>query len=162
MRGKYTHKFIIYDKKRIKSNYNGLVEKLTNFDKEAIPRDFLENLMDNSEMFKQKRQEFYHNNPSKMCTINEILPLEDETNIETNKVLAFVEKYPEFSKLIVAIDYFDGEDEYIEKYYSVDDFMYFGGPGANFYIKLILGYYYNLSGNELDIFLKEINLEGLI
>ena len=44
MESKYTHKFIIYNKKRIKNNYKGLIEKLANFDKEAIPKDFLENL----------------------------------------------------------------------------------------------------------------------
>lgn len=152
MRGKYTHKFIIYNKKRIRNNYNGLVEKLANFDSEAIPRDFLENLMDHSEMFKQKRMEFYRKHPSEMCTIDEILPFEEETNIETNRVLAFAQKYSEFSKLIVAVDYFDGEEEYIEKYYSFDDTMYFGGTGENFYKKLILGYFYGLRGNELDIF----------
>ena len=159
MRGKYTHNFIIYNKKRIRNNYDGLVEKLANFDSEAIPRDFLENLMDNSEMFKQKRMEFYRKNPSKMCTIDEILPFEEETNIETNRVLAFAQKYSEFSKLIVAVDYFDGEEEYIEKF---DGSMYFRSPGENIYKKLILGYFYGLSGNELDIFLKEIDLEELI
>ena len=97
-----------------------------------------------------------------MCTIDEILPFEEETNIKTNRVLAFAQKYSEFSKLIVAVDYFDGEEEYIEKYYSFDDTMYFGGPGENFYKKLILGYFYGLSGNKLDIFLKEIDLEELI
>lgn len=44
MESKYTHKFIIYNKKRIKNNHKGLIEKLANFDKEAIPKDFLENL----------------------------------------------------------------------------------------------------------------------
>ena len=51
MESKYTHKFIIYNKKRIKNNYKGLIEKLANFDKEAIPKDFLENLNDSSEIF---------------------------------------------------------------------------------------------------------------
>lgn len=51
MKSKYTHKFIIYNKKRIRDNHEGLVEKLANFDKEAIPKDFLENLNDSSEMF---------------------------------------------------------------------------------------------------------------
>ena len=159
MRGKYTHKFIIYNKKRIRNNYDGLVEKLANFDSEAIPRDFLENLMDHSEMFKQKRMEFYRKNPSKMCTIDEILPFEEKTNIETNRVLAFAQKYSEFSKLIVAVDYFDGEEEYIEKF---DDSIYFRSPSENVYKKFVLGYFYGLSGNELDIFLKEIDLEELI
>ena len=51
-----------------------------------------------------------------MCTIDEILPYSEETNVETNKVLAFVNKYREFESLIAGIDYFNGEDEYIEKY----------------------------------------------
>lgn len=40
MKSKYTHKFIIYNKKRIETNYEGLVEKLAEFDKEPIPKDF--------------------------------------------------------------------------------------------------------------------------
>ena len=40
MKSKYTHKFIIYNKKRIENNYRGLVEKLAEFDNEAIPKDF--------------------------------------------------------------------------------------------------------------------------
>lgn len=40
MKAKYTHKFIIYNKKRIENNYRGLVEKLAEFDNEAIPKDF--------------------------------------------------------------------------------------------------------------------------
>lgn len=71
MESKYTHKFIIYNKKRIKNNYKGLIEKLANFDKEAIPKDFLENLNDSSEIFLKKRQKFYLKNPDKMCTIDE-------------------------------------------------------------------------------------------
>ena len=59
MESKYTHKFIIYNKKRIKNNYKGLIEKLANFDKETIPKDFLENLNDSSEIFLKKRQKFY-------------------------------------------------------------------------------------------------------
>ena len=105
MNSKYTHKFIIYNKKRIKNNYEGLVEKLAEFDKEPIPKDFLENLNDLSELFSEKRQEFYHRNPSIMCTIDEILPYSEETNVETNKVLAFVSKYREFDSFIVGIDY---------------------------------------------------------
>ena len=31
MKGKYTHKFIIYNKKRIRNNYEGLIEKLAKF-----------------------------------------------------------------------------------------------------------------------------------
>ena len=115
--------------------------------------------MDHSEMFKQKRMEFYRKNPSEMCTIDEILPFEEETNIETNKVLAFAQKYSEFSKLIVAVDYFDGEEEYIEKF---DGSIYFRSPSENVYKKFVLGYFYGLSGNELDIFLKEIDLEEMI
>ena len=108
MESKYTHKFIIYNKKRIKNNYKGLIEKLANFDKEAIP------------------------------------------------------KYQEFDSLIVGIDYFNGEEEYIEKYFSHEDSWYFGGPSRNFYIKLAFRYYYGLWGTELDIFLKNIGLEHLI
>ena len=118
MKAKYTHKFIIYNKQRIENNYDGLVEKLAEFDSEPIPKDFLENLNDFSELFRKKRLEFYRKNPSKMCTIDEILPYSEEINIETNKVLAFIHKYYEFSCLIVGIDYFNGEDEYIEKYFS--------------------------------------------
>ena len=127
MKAKYTHKFIIYNKQCIENNYNGLVEKLAEFNKEPIPKDFLENLNDMSELFRKKRLEFYHNNPSKMFTIDEILPYNEETNIETNKELAFIHKYYEFSPLIVGIDYFNGEYEYIEKYFSVGDSSYFGG-----------------------------------
>ena len=65
MESKYTHKFIIYNKKRIKNNHKGLIEKLANFDKEAIPKDFLENLNESSEIFLKKRQEFYLKNPDK-------------------------------------------------------------------------------------------------
>lgn len=101
MKAKYTHKFIIYNKKRIENNYRGLVEKLAEFDKEAIPKDFLENLNDLSDLFLEKRQEFYFKNPSNMCTIDEILPYSEETNVETNKVLAFVNKYREFDSLIL-------------------------------------------------------------
>ena len=162
MKSKYTHKFIIYNKKRIENNYGGLVEKLIEFDSQAIPKDFLENLNDHSEMFKKKRHEFYHENPGKMCTIDEILPYDEETNVETNHVLAFVNKYREFDSLIVGVDYFNGEDEYVEKYYSHEDAGYFGGPSRNFYVKLMLGYYYGIWGNELDIFLKDIDLEEII
>ena len=162
MKAKYTHKFIIYNKKRIKDNYNGLAEKLADFDRQAIPNDLLENLNEHCEMFRKNRSEFYRKNPSKMCTIDEILPFEEETNVETNKVLAFVKKYPEFSSLIVGIDYFNGEDEYIEKYFSWDDGDYFGGWSNSLLAKLVLGYYYGLRGNELNIFLKEIDLEELI
>ena len=161
MKSKYTHKFIIYNKKRIRDNHEGLVEKLANFDKEAIPKDFLENLNDSSEMFSKKRREFYHKNPGKMCTIDEILPYDEETNVETNKVLAFINKYQEFDSLIVGIDYFNGEDEYIEKYYSHKDAEYFGGR-SEIYVKVMFGYYYGLWGNELDILLKDIGLEELI
>ena len=162
MKAKYTHKFIIYNKKRIENNYRGLVKKLAEFDNEAIPKDFLENLNDLSDLFLEKRQEFYFKNPSNMCTIDEILPYSEETNVETNKVLAFVKKYREFDSLIVGIDYFNGEDEYIEKYYSHEDAGYFGGPSWNFYVKLMLGYYYGIWGNKLDIFLKDIGLEDII
>lgn len=132
MKAKYTHKFIIYNKKRIINNYEGLVEKLAEFDKEPIPKDFLENLNDLSELFFEKRSEFYHKNPGKMCTIDEILPYSEETNVETNKVLAFVNKYREFDSLIVGIDYFNGEDEYLEKYYSHEDAGYFWRPFMEF------------------------------
>lgn len=54
MKAKYTHKFIIYNKKRIEDNYDGLVERLAEFDKEPIPKDFLENLNDMSELFRKK------------------------------------------------------------------------------------------------------------
>lgn len=97
-----------------------------------------------------------------MCTIDEILPYSEEINIETNKVLAFVAKYREFDHLIVGIDYFNGEDEYIEKYFQHDSFEYFGGPSLNISVKVILGYYYGIWGNRLDIFLKDINLEDII
>lgn len=163
MTAKYTHKFIIYNKKRIRNNYKGLVEKLAEFDKEAIPKDFLENLTEISESFLKKRQEFYLKNSSKMCTIDEILPYKEEINVETNKVLAFVNKYVEFDSLIVGIDYFNGEDEYIEKYYSHEELGYlFPIPSNNLTIKLVLGYYYGIWGNKLDIFLKEIDLEDVI
>ena len=119
MESKYTHKFIIYNKKRIKNNHKGLIEKLANFDKEAIPKDFLENLNESSEIFLKKRQEFYLKNPDKMCTIDEILPYNEEINVETNKVLSFINKYQEFDSLIVGIDYFNGEEEYIEKYFHM-------------------------------------------
>lgn len=82
-----------------------------------------------------------------MCTIDEILHYSEETNVETNKVLAFVNKYMEFNSIIVGIDYFNGEDEYIEKYYSHEDVGYFGGTSWNFYVKLMLGYYYGIWGN---------------
>lgn len=119
MESKYTHKFIIYNKKRIKNNYKGLIEKLANFDKEAIPKDFLENLNDSSEIFLKKRQKFYLKNPDKMCTIDEILPYNEEINVETNKVLSFINKYQEFDSLIVGIDYFNGEEEYIENIFHM-------------------------------------------
>lgn len=70
--------------------------------------------------------------------------------------------YQEFDSLIVGIDYFNGEEEYIEKYFSHEDSWYFGGPSRNFYIKLAFRYYYGLWGTELDIFLKNIGLEHLI
>ena len=162
MNSKYTHKFIIYNKKRIKNNYKGLVEKLAEFDKEAIPNDFLENLNDLSELFFEKRHEFYLKNPGNMSTIDEILPYNEETNVETNKVLAFVNKYDEFDSLIVGIDYFNGEEEYIEKYYSHEDVGYFEGPSWNFHVKIMLGYYYGIWGNKLNIFLKDIGLEDII
>lgn len=162
MKAKYTHKFIIYNKKRIKNNYKGLVEKLAEFDKEPIPKDLLENLNDFSELFRKKRLEFYHNNPSEMCTIDEILPYSEEANIETNKVLAFIHKYYEFSCLIVGIDYFNDEDEYIEKYFSVGDASYFGGGSWELTMKIVLGHFYGLYGNELNLFLKENDLEHLI
>ena len=44
MKSKYTHKFIIYNKKRIENNYGRLVEKLIEFDSQAIPKDFLESI----------------------------------------------------------------------------------------------------------------------
>ena len=162
MKAKYAHKFIIYNKKRIENNYRGLVEKLAEFDKEAIPKDFLENLNDLSELFRKRRLEFYQKNPGKMCTIDEILPYSEETNIETNKVLAFIHKYYEFNSLIVGIDYFNGEDEYIEKYFSIDDASYFGGGSSDLTKKIVLGYYYGLSGNHLNLFLKDMDLVHLI
>ena len=162
MKSKYTHKFIIYNKKRIKNNYNGLMEKLAEFDKEPIPNDLLENLFDLSELFRKKRQEFYQQNPTKMGTIDEILPYSEEINTETNKVMAFINKYKEFDSLIVGINYFNGEKEYIEKYDSKDVWGYCRGPLWNFHVKLILGYYYGISGNELEIFLKDIGLEDII
>ena len=97
-----------------------------------------------------------------MCTIDEILPYSEETNIETNKVLAFIHKYYEFSSLIVGIDYFNGEDEYIEKYFSIDDASYFGGGSSDLTKKIVLGYYYGLSGNDLNLFLKDMDLVHLI
>ena len=97
-----------------------------------------------------------------MCTIDEILPYNEETNIETNKVLAFIHKYYEFSHLIVGIDYFNGEDEYIEKYFSVGDASYFGGGSWELTMKFLLGYYYGLNGNELNLFLKDSDLAHLI
>ena len=51
MKAKYSPKFINYNKQRIENNYDGLVEKLAEFDKEPIPKDFLENLNDLSELF---------------------------------------------------------------------------------------------------------------
>ena len=36
--------------------FEGLIEKLADFDKETIPKDFLENLNDSSEIFLKKRQ----------------------------------------------------------------------------------------------------------
>ena len=63
MKSKYTHKFIIYNKKRIENNYGRLVEKLIEFDSQAIPKDFLENLNDCSELFRNGRAEFYRKNP---------------------------------------------------------------------------------------------------
>jgi len=162
MKAKYSHKFIIYNKKRIEDNYDGLVERLAEFDKEPIPKDFLENLNDMSELFRKKRLEFYHNNSSKICVIDEILPYSEETNIETNKVLAFIHKYYEFSRLIVGIDYFNDEDEYIEKYFSVGDASYFGGGSWELTMKIVLGYYYGLHGNELNLFLKDSDLVHLI
>lgn len=162
MKTKYTHKFIVYNKKRIKNNYKGLLEKLADFDKEPIPKSLLENLNDLSELFLKKRQEFYLKNPSKLCTIDEILPYREETNVETNKVLAFINKYDEFNSLIVGIDYFNGEEEYLEKYYSNKEIWNFDGDPITFYVKLVLGYYYGIRGNKLDIFLKDIGLEDLI
>ena len=162
MKSKYTHKFIIYNKKRIENNYGGLVEKLIEFDSQAIPKDFLENLNDCSELFRNGRAEFYRKNPGKMCTIDEILPYDEETNVETNKVLAFIHKYSEFSSLIVGIDYFNGEDEYIEKYFSMDDAGYFGGKSSDLTKKIVIGYYYGLSGNDLNLFLRDMDLEHLI
>ena len=97
-----------------------------------------------------------------MCTIDEILPYSEETNIETNKVLAFIHKYYEFSDLIVGIDYFNGEDEYIEKYFSVGDASYFGGRSWELTMKIVLGHFYGLYGNELNLFLKDSDLEHLI
>lgn len=97
-----------------------------------------------------------------MCTIDEILPYSEETNIETNKVLAFIHKYYEFSDLIVGIDYFNGEDEYIEKYFSVGDASYFGGGSWELTMKIVLGHFYGLYGNELNLFLKDSDLEHLI
>ena len=38
MKARYTHKFIIYNKQCIENNYNGLVEKLAEFNKEHYPR----------------------------------------------------------------------------------------------------------------------------
>ena len=64
MKAKYAHKFIIYNKKRIENNYKWLVEKLTELDKEPLPKDFLENLNELSDLFLEKRQEFYLKNPS--------------------------------------------------------------------------------------------------
>lgn len=64
MEVKYTYKFIIYHKQRIKNNYKGLVEKLAKFDKEPIPKDFLENLNEFSDLFRKKRMEFYYKNPT--------------------------------------------------------------------------------------------------
>ena len=162
MKARYTHKFIIYNKQRIENNYKGLIEKLAEFDSEPIPKDFLENLNDFSELFRKKRLEFYRENPTKMCTIDEILPYSEETNIETNKVLAFIHKYYEFSDLIVGIDYFNGEDEYIEKYFSVGDASYFGGGSWELTMKIVLGHFYGLYGNELNLFLKDSDLEHLI
>lgn len=54
MKARYTHKFIIYNKQRIENNYKGLIEKLAEFDSEPIPKDFLENLNDFSELFRKK------------------------------------------------------------------------------------------------------------
>ena len=106
--------------------------------------------------------EFYRKNPGKMCTIDEILPYDEDTNVETNKVLAFIHKYSEFSSLIVGIDYFNGEDEYIEKYFSMDDAGYFGGKSSDLTKKIVIGYYYGLSSNDLNLFLRDMDLEHLI
>lgn len=77
-------------------------------------------------------------------------------------MLAFIHKYYEFSDLIVGIDYFNGEDEYIEKYFSVGDASYFGGGSWELTMKIVLGHFYGLYGNELNLFLKDSDLEHLI
>ena len=67
-------------------------------------------------------------------------------------MITFIHKYYEFSCLIVGIDYFDGEEEYIEKYFSVDDASYFGGGSYELLMKIVLEHYYGLYGNELNLF----------
>ena len=98
----------------------------------------------------------FRNIESANLTINKI------SEIEIEKEFRMITKYQEFDSLIVGIDYFNGEEEYIEKYFSHEDSWYFGGPSRNFYIKLAFRYYYGLWGTELDIFLKNIGLEHLI
>ena len=98
----------------------------------------------------------FRNIESANLTINKI------SEIEIEKEFRMITKYQEFDSLIVGIDYFNGEEKYIEKYFSHEDSWYFGGPSRNFYIKLAFRYYYGLWGTELDIFLKNIGLEHLI
>lgn len=159
MKGKYTHKFIIYHNKNIQSNFLGLVEKLAVLE-DSILLDFFEQLVEESDIFEKLRWEFYYKNG---FDYEEILAIDEEVNIKTNKVLAFVQKHPEFGELIAGIDYFDGENEYIERF--IPQRNHIGDGKLCFYfvhndfamVRFVLDYIYRFENdNQLNIFLKEI------
>lgn len=165
MGGKYTHKFIIYHKKNIQNNFLGLVEKLAVLE-DSILLDFFEQLVEESDIFERLRWEFYYKNG---YDYEEILAIDEEVNIKTNKVLAFVQNHPEFGKLIAGIDYFDGEDEYIERFRPRDVFdkdalfKTFNDDMSGLYQRIFLDYFYGFEDeNQLNIFLKEIEQYDLL
>ena len=44
----------------------------------------------------------------------------------------------------------------------MDDAGYFGGKSSDLTKRIVIGYYYGLSGNDLNLFLRDMDLEHLI
>ena len=162
MKGKYTHKFIIYHKNNIENDYGGLVSQLVEL-LDTIPLDLHEELCEESPMFEDLRREFLSLHKDQLWAVEEILAIDDETNVKCNKVLAFVNKYPEFGELVCGIDYFDGEDEYIERF-GIPLILNrgFGEFNSKSGKRIYLSYFYGVKDNQLNILLKEMGMVDLI
>lgn len=155
MKGKYTHKFIIYNEKSIQNNEFGLIDELVKLE-DTIPLDLVEALQENSKDFEKLRGEFLQSNKNQLWAIDEILRIDEETNTMCNKVLAFVNKYPQFCDLVSGIDYFDGEEEFIEGFIPKSRFS------SKFIQRFLFQYYYGIEDNRLNIFLRNIGRNDLI